>query len=275
MFEKAIDEEDQRDHNRHELDHQPGVALHAAVEGGIDLLAGQAAGHLSEIGLHAGGDNHGRGRPALDAGAEEAHVRALDGGDARARVARVGLLDRHGFAGQRRLDEEQVFCRQEPHIAGDHVAGGEFDNVAGNELLERDFFGLAAPDHGSGDADHRFELGGCGVRLGFLDKAERYSQDHHQQHHRAGPEIPGGERERRQDDQQNHQRVAGRNIQALRPAFMLFAADLVGAILLHPRGGFFLSQSGGGSAEQSQYLGAVLARHVAGKIGLASIVWTG
>ena len=192
-----------------------------------------------------------------------------------AQVARVGLLDRHGFARQRRLDDEQVFRRQEPDVAGDHVAGGELHDVAGDELLERDFFGLAVAHHGGGDADHRFELGGGRVRLGFLDEAERYSQDHHQQHHHAGPEIPGGERQRRQDGQQNHQRVAGGNIQALRPAFMLLAADLVGAVLLQPRGGFFLRQAGGRGAEQSQNLGAVLGRRIAGEIGLASIVWTG
>ena len=57
-------------------------------------------------------------------------------------VARVGLLDRHGFAGERCLDDEQVLGGEQPDIAGDHVAGGELDDVAGNELLKRDFPGL-------------------------------------------------------------------------------------------------------------------------------------
>ena len=105
------------------------------------------------------------------------------------RSARVGLLDRHGFAGQRRLDDEQVLRGQEPDIAGDHVAGGELHDVAGHELLERDLPGLPVAHHGGGDADHRLELGGGGVGPRFLDEPQRQSQHHHQQHHRAGPEI--------------------------------------------------------------------------------------
>ena len=31
----------------------------------------------------------------------------------------------------------------DPHVAGDHVAGGELDHVAGNELRERDLLRLA------------------------------------------------------------------------------------------------------------------------------------
>ena len=153
-------------------------------------------GHLAEIGLRAGGDNHRRGRAALDAGAQEAGVGALDGGDAPAQVAGIGLLDRHGFAGQRRLDDEQVLGRQEPHIAGHHVAGGELHDVAGHELLEGNLPGLAVAHDGGGDADHRLELGGGGVRAGLLHEAQRHSQHHHQQHHRAGPEVARCAKER-------------------------------------------------------------------------------
>ena len=144
----------------------------------------------------------------------------------RRRVARVGLLHRHGLAGQCRLDEEQVLGGNEPDVAGNHVARRQLDHVARHELLERDFLRLSVAHDGGGDADHRLEFGGGIVGPGFLDKAESYAQDHHQQHHHAGPEIPSGERQRRQHGQQNHQRVARGDIQPLRPALLLFCGRL-------------------------------------------------
>ena len=57
----------------------------------------------------------------------------------RARVAGVGFFDRQGFAGERGLDDEQILGRDQPHVAGNHVAGGQFHHVAGNELLQRNF----------------------------------------------------------------------------------------------------------------------------------------
>ena len=196
----------------------------------------------------------------------------LDGRDTPAQVAGVGFLDRHGFAGQRGLDDEQVLGGEQPDIAGDHVAGGEFHDVAGDKLLERDFPGLAVAHDGGGDADHGFEFGGGSVGAGFLDEAQRYPQTHHQQHHRAGPQISGGEGQNRQDRQQDHQRVAGGNIEALQPAFVLFAADFVGAVLLQARGGFLFRQAGGRRAEQAQHLGAFLGRRIPGEIGEADVV---
>ena len=64
-------------------------------------------------------------------------------GDVRARVARVGFFHRQRFAGQRGLDDEQILGGQQPHVAGNHVAGGKFHHVAGHEFLERNFLRLA------------------------------------------------------------------------------------------------------------------------------------
>ena len=183
---EAVDDEDQRHHHHHETNHQPGEFLDALVKRRLDLLAGEAAGHLAEISLRAGGDDDRRGRAAFHAGAEKAEVRVLDGRNVRARVARVGFFHRHGFAGQRGLDDEQILGGNQPHIAGNHVAGGQFHHVAGNKLLERDFLRLAVAHDRGGDLDHRLELGRRVVGLRFLDEAQRHPQHHHHQHHRAG-----------------------------------------------------------------------------------------
>ena len=41
----------------------------------------------------------------------------------------------HGFAGERGLVDEQILGGDQPHIGGDHIAGGKTNNVAGNKLL--------------------------------------------------------------------------------------------------------------------------------------------
>ena len=149
-------------------------------------------------------------------------------GETLARVPRVGLLHRHGFAGQRGLDDEQVLRGNQPHVAGNHVAGGELHDVAGDELAERDFPGLAVAHDGGGDADHRLEFGRGGVRPRFLHEAQAQSQHHHQQHHRAGAEIAGGKRQDRQHRQQNHQRIAAGGKQPVQPGVFLLGATSFG-----------------------------------------------
>src|SRR4029077_15228055 len=101
---------------RHEPGHQPGEALYSAIEGRIGLLASEALSHLPKIGLRARGENGSRRRTALNAGAQETEVRVFDGREVLARSTRLRLLDRHGFAGEGRLDDEQVFGREQAHV---------------------------------------------------------------------------------------------------------------------------------------------------------------
>ncbi len=173
LLEDAIDDEHQRHHYQHEPDHQPGEPLDPAIEGGFNLLPGETAGHFAEVGPRPGRYDHRGGRAAFDAGAQEAGVEPLDRRNSPTQVAGVGLLDWHGFPCQGGLDEEQVFGGKQPDVAGDHVAGREFDDVAGDKLLKGDLSSLAAAHHGGGDADHGFEFGGGGVRAGLLDEPER------------------------------------------------------------------------------------------------------
>jgi CheY-like chemotaxis protein len=65
-------------------------------------------------------------------------------------------------------------------------------HVAGHEFLERDFLRLAVAHDGGGDLDHRLELGGGVVGLGFLDEPQRHAQHHHHHHHHAADVVAGG-----------------------------------------------------------------------------------
>src|SRR5208283_5957117 len=51
-----------------------------------------------------------------------------------------GLLDWQRLPGQYRLADEQVLGRDEDQVGRDHVAGGQVDDVAGNEELDRHLF---------------------------------------------------------------------------------------------------------------------------------------
>src|SRR5579862_4462847 len=72
VLEHSIDDENHRYHDHHERDHQPHKMLYTTIEGGDDLRAGEALGHLAEIGLRAGRDDDRGSRAAFHAGTEEA-----------------------------------------------------------------------------------------------------------------------------------------------------------------------------------------------------------
>ena len=132
---QAVDDEDQRHHHQHEAQHQPGEPGDAAVEGRLRRLLRERLGHAAEVGVLAGGDDDGRRRAALDAGAQERDAGQLERRGRRAvALLDLELLDREALAGERALDHEQILGLDDPHVAGDHVAGGELDHVARHEL---------------------------------------------------------------------------------------------------------------------------------------------
>ena len=80
MLGEAVDQQDQRDHHRHDADHQPGEAVEPQVEAGLDPFARDRSGHAAEIGLHPR-CYHDRSRcPALNARSHEAYVLEFSGG---------------------------------------------------------------------------------------------------------------------------------------------------------------------------------------------------
>ena len=76
---EPVDEEDQRHHHGHELDHEPGEAVEALIEAGGRRLCRDRAGHAAEIGVDPGGDHDCGRRAAFDAGPHEADVLELGG----------------------------------------------------------------------------------------------------------------------------------------------------------------------------------------------------
>ena len=270
MLGEAVDEENQRHHHHHETQHEPCEFFDALVKRRFRLLAGETAGEFSEIGLRARGDDDRRGRTAFHARAEKADVRAFNRRNIRARVAGIGLFHRHGLAGERGLNDKKIFGAEQPHVAGNHVARRKFHHVARHEVAEWNFFRLAIAHDRGRDTDHRLELGGGVVRLRFLDEPQRDSEHHHRQHQKTTRvvrcPVRCDERDDGQHREQDHQRVAHGEVDALQPAVMLFFRDLVGAEFFQPRRRFRLGQAGGRGAVLFEDFGNVLDRRLVDEV---------
>ena len=78
----------------------------------------------------------------------------------------------------------------DPHVAGDHVARGQLDHVAGHELRDGDLLRVAATEHGRRHRDHRLELRGGVAGLGLLDQLQADAQHDHEHHHGRRPGSP-------------------------------------------------------------------------------------
>ena len=121
------------------------------------------------------------------------------------------LFDRERLAGKAPLADEEVFGGEHPHVARDHVAGGQLDDVAGHQVPQRHLFRGAVPNDRGGHVDHGLELRRRRVRPGLLQEAERDAEHHHDRHHGSGARVAGGEGNRR--------RVASRITSGLRMIF--------------------------------------------------------
>ena len=138
---QPVDDEDQRDHHQREADQQPANAVDAPIETGLGPFAHEVPGQSSQISTRARGDDDRLGGAADHVGSHEAGVGQFERTlGCRTPAPIGGLLDGQRLAGQDRLADEQVLGRDEDQVGRDHVAGGQVDDVAGNEELDRYLF---------------------------------------------------------------------------------------------------------------------------------------
>jgi hypothetical protein len=180
-----------RNHHGDEADHQPGELVDAQIEAGQLALPDDTGGQRSKVGPVPGVDDHGRRGAALHVGAQEAEVGKFQ------RILNVGrrrggfLLHRQGFAGEGRLIQEQVFGGKHPHVSRHHIAGGQPDDIAGHQHLERDFFFLAVSHQCRRVADHRLELLGRVIGTHLLEETQHHAQNHHHENDHRRPQVTG------------------------------------------------------------------------------------
>lgn len=254
----AIDQEDERHHDEHEADEQQAHPGDAPVERRGRTVADDGPGDRTQVGVAARPEDDGRGRSADDVRPHVADVVQFDHASPDILPAPgVGsLLDRLRLAGQRRLADEEVLGLDDPHVGRDHVPGGERDDVARHELLDRELLDLAPRTlHRAGVLHHLPERLARPAGPPVLAEAD----DDAQQDHRRNDQdrrpllLLGGGRpdveDIRDDDQQGQnpdERVDERPDEHRHGVLPPFVLDLVPAVLrltaLHlvgrkPRGG--------------------------------------
>ena len=208
------------------------------------------------------------GEAADDAGAHEREIGRIEriGDDLRGRLR--AFLARHGFAGQRRLIDIEVFGGEKPQVGGDHVARGKAHNVAGHELFARQLikpvgrgrcFGriVATTTHARGDFHHGAQSRRGVVGAMLLDERQENGERDDHQDHDGGVEIAeavgsGGERE-----QQRVERIAGAINKFAQRARRAILRDEVWTASRQPRGGFRAVQTFKRAAEMSQNFGFI------------------
>ncbi|MCY1171761.1 hypothetical protein D9M73_118820 [compost metagenome] len=89
------------------------------------------------------------------------------------------LFDRHGFAGERRLVDQQAACTQQAQIRRNPVARFEHHDIAGHEIRDRDHPARAVAQYGRVRGDHVANGAKSPFGLAFLGEADdRVDQDH-------------------------------------------------------------------------------------------------
>ena len=89
---------------------------------------------------------------------------------------------------------KRSFAEVNLNVRWDHVAGRQQHNIAGHQLLDRDFVMLfrcarSLPAHGRGDPYHPSQRVGSLARTMFLDETQRDAQPHHDRNHDGDPLI--------------------------------------------------------------------------------------
>ncbi|MNZ60858.1 hypothetical protein D3C78_789340 [compost metagenome] len=169
---------------------------------------------MTKPGVTAGRDHNGLRRTAHHRGAHKAQGIAFKRvGLLRVTAARH-FLDRQRFTGQRGLRDKQIARLDDAQIGRDHVARGEFNDVAYHQLIDRQLkpgifaFLVGNTLHGGGVADHRFQGVSRTGRPRFLNKIQQRRDGDHQRNHASGEQIFRGIRNDTQRGQQQVERVA-------------------------------------------------------------------
>jgi len=200
-----------RHHGDPEQPRHPGqVALQRTglLDGGL-----QQFGDAADLGVHAGRGDHRPSGPLHDRRAAEHHVQPVAHPGGRGERGRV-LRHRLALPGERGLQHPQPAAGDQPGVRADRVALGEFEQVAGDEVVRAHLMQPTVPDHGGGRGGQPGQRRDRVGRPLLLDEPDRGvgDQDRQDREHVDRPAVhalghPGDQGDRHGDQQQVDQRV--------------------------------------------------------------------
>ncbi|CAM5350569.1 hypothetical protein SSTU70S_00264 [Stutzerimonas stutzeri] len=204
--EEQVEPEHRGDHHQHDPQQQRAEMAQAALELGFRRAQHQRALDMSQLGVHAAVHRQQARRAAAQRGAAEQAVVSLR--EAGGGLHLTGLfVDRKGFTGQQRLIDVAVARLDQPAIGGNQAAGGEFDDVAGDDFAGWQVLQAAvAPDVGA--TGHLLaQTLDRPVRADFVQAADQRTGQHDAQHDQRVQPVVRRQRHQRADQQDQHQRT--------------------------------------------------------------------
>ena len=117
------------------------------------------------------------------------------------------LFQGHGFAGQGGLADEEVLGLQHAGVGRDDVAGGQDDDVAGNDVPHGDLPLPAVAQDVDRRLDQLLQLLGRFVRTALLEIGQEDAEEDHSAHDQRGLEIAHEEGDRGDDQKLDDQRI--------------------------------------------------------------------
>ena len=142
----------------------------------------------------------------LDAGSHVEAVAALREHGSGVECARA-LLGRKSFTGQSALICRETARRQEIAVRRDEIADPEYNHIAADEILGRDFLFPAVPAHGHLVADHFEKLFDRDARAILLEKAEHRRKEHNRKDNQSVRRILHQKRNRGCKEQEQRDRA--------------------------------------------------------------------
>ncbi len=168
---------------------------------------GKLARDPADLRLDPGRDHHGLGAPGQHAGAGVHHGRAVGDRRLRLKLLARGLLNRVGFAGQRRFVRSCVERLEKARVGGHAVAGFEQHYVARHETAAFDQLDRAVAQHTARRRDRRAKRGSVNLGTPFLRAADRGVQDEDGADEPCVGELAERDRYRRRGKQQIDERA--------------------------------------------------------------------
>ena len=193
--EKDVDQQDEEDEGHDDpRDHQPEVA-DAPTELGLRRPRRQPLGDLAEGSFASGGDDDRGADPRLDGGPEEDAVARLGHTVRPLRKLPGDLFDRERLAGQRGLAHLKVLDVEQTGVRRHEVSCVELDDVAGDQVRDRQLLLLPVADDGGGGGDllpdrlHRV------TRLELHEEVQQHTEQDHRDDDQATDRVAQRDRD--------------------------------------------------------------------------------
>ena len=164
-------------------------------------------GDLAELSIHRRGRNHGAAAAITGRRPGIGHILAVA-----QRGFRIGnrpgvLFDRHRLAGQRSFLDLKVDRLDEPHVGRHAVARLQQNDVAGNQMLRRNFKFLAVAQHRRRGRRHFAQGINRPFRPEFLNEAQSNGKQYDHANNNRLDRIAHKRRKRRRRQQNDNQHV--------------------------------------------------------------------